>query len=179
MKLPDIIIQYFKNLKFKNMKQQLVITSEEALKMDPTASSDLKTILEQSFTKEFFNRKITDRIKTFEDACVEIGITSEQFLKDYCSKTDTSDEIAYKKLKIIAKALNEGWESDFTNGKWDKWTVYLYWDEKKSAFVYSSTVNWVAYASVGARLCFSSKEKAEHAVKHFSDLFIEFLTIKK
>lgn len=71
------------------------------------------------------NVPFTERIKTFDDACREIGEDNE-FVKQYntiCStfnyyvvreENQSKDIIAYLKLRIIAAALNEGWTPTFT-----------------------------------------------------------------
>lgn len=60
---------------------------------------------------------VTERIKTFEDACGELG-NEHPFVKSYEKYVNTasgeeSDAIAYLKLRIIAAALNEGWKPTF------------------------------------------------------------------
>lgn len=60
---------------------------------------------------------ITKRIKTFEDACGELG-NEHPFAKSYEKYVNTAsgeeaDVIAYLKLRIIAAALNEGWKPTF------------------------------------------------------------------
>ncbi len=70
------------------------------------------------------NRPVTERIKTFEDACKELGDehplvtqyrdTSAAFKGDAMSE----DLIVYLKLRIITAALNEGWEPQFTEDEY-------------------------------------------------------------
>lgn len=60
---------------------------------------------------------ITKRIKTFEDACGELG-NEHPFVKSYEKYVNTAsgeedDVIAYLKLRIITAALNESWEPTF------------------------------------------------------------------
>ena len=55
---------------------------------------------------------ITEKIKTFEDACVQLGIDAKQWLAE--NERKDKDVIAYLKLGIIAEALNEGWKPSFT-----------------------------------------------------------------
>jgi hypothetical protein len=62
-------------------------------------------MLLDTFGEKFFHQKITDRVKIFEDACEVLGLFPNAVAQD----DDTIDEAAYKKLKVIAKALNEGW----------------------------------------------------------------------
>ena len=57
------------------------------------------------------NRPVTERIKTFEDACNELG-DEHQLVKEYWGVINinldiTQDLISYLKLRIIAAALNE------------------------------------------------------------------------
>lgn len=65
------------------------------------------------------NRPVTERIKTFEDACKELG-EGHPFVRAYTSwiehedLDDQFDILAYFKLRIICAALNEGWEPKFT-----------------------------------------------------------------
>lgn len=66
-------------------------------------------------------KDVTERIKTFEDACKELG-NEHPFVRTYNeyarnmseeNKNDV-DVIAYLKLRIIVAALNEGWKPKFT-----------------------------------------------------------------
>ena len=66
------------------------------------------------------NRPVTERIKTFEDACNALGDENilVQAYRTAESNTsgnqkDVSDVVAYLKLRIIAAALNEGWKPNF------------------------------------------------------------------
>ena len=66
------------------------------------------------------NRPVTERIKTFDDACNALGdehpLVTQYRLTAPAYKGDpmTEDFIAYLKLRIIVAALNEGWEPKFT-----------------------------------------------------------------
>ena len=79
---------------------------------------------------------ITERIKTFEDACRELDKRAESnegialLLADYESNEcniKTKDTLAYMKLRIIAAALNEGLELKFSEGEcsWFPWFIFL------------------------------------------------------
>ena len=82
------------------------------------------------------NRPITERVKTFEDACRELG-DEHQFVKEYwvvynsdISKIST-DILSYLRLRIIVAALNEGWEPQFTTGEYRYFPwFYLYTKEE-------------------------------------------------
>ena len=73
---------------------------------------------------------VTERIKTFADACRELG-SDHPFVKAYdgyvshIRQHDMNDYdlVAYLQLRIITAALNEGWEPQFTKGerRWYFW----------------------------------------------------------
>ncbi|WP_410221907.1 hypothetical protein [Pedobacter sp.] len=78
------------------------------------------------------SEKITDRVKTYEDACKIFGIDPSKIMLTYpdqLSVKDANSIVAFAKLQTIAKALNEGWEPDWSNANqpkyypWFKWVV--------------------------------------------------------
>ena len=72
-------------------------------------------------------RPITERVKTFEDACKELGEDHklvQQFKAIQEAIAEDKEATAYFKLGIITAALNEGWEPDFTND--DEYRYYPY-----------------------------------------------------
>lgn len=72
-------------------------------------------------------RPITERVKTFEDACKELGEDHklvQQFKAIQEAIAEDNEAMAYFKLGIITAALNEGWEPDFTND--DEYRYYPY-----------------------------------------------------
>lgn len=86
-----------------------------------------KTVLVMVDEKD--NRPVTERIKTFEDACNELGedhpmvsvydalvtrANGEQSLAEWMGK----DVVAFLKLRIITEALNEGWHPKFTEDEY-------------------------------------------------------------
>ena len=79
---------------------------------------------------EVDNRPVTERIKTFEDACNELG-EENVLVQAYRTaefntsgnQSDVSDVVAYLKLRVIAEALNEGWKPQFTHDE----TRYYPW----------------------------------------------------
>ena len=72
-------------------------------------------------------RPITERVKTFEDACKELGEDHklvQQFKAIQEAIAEDKEATAYFKLGIITAALNEEWEPDFTND--DEYRYYPY-----------------------------------------------------
>ena len=86
------------------------------------------------------NRPVMERIKTFEDACRELGKRAENnegvalLLADYESNADninTKGTLAYMKLCIIAAALNEGWEPQLTEDEYRWFPWFNLWTEEE------------------------------------------------
>lgn len=153
----------------------LQIEENKARSIYKTASSELKIMLEDTFGKEFFSQKVTERIKTYEDACAELGITpiNESTLS---SNGFTKDEIAYRKIKTITEALNEGWKPNWNDEDQYKWTPYFY-PNSSSGFVFRNAGYYCSNADAGdgLRLCFKSDELATYAGKQFTELYKEFI----
>lgn len=107
-----------------------------------TATESEKTLLYILFPElhlgEEQPRPITERIKTFEDACEELGndhpmvqawSSIYQGCEDWSKDSDIADVIAYHKLRIITAALNEGWQPQFTQEeeRWYPW--FCFWTD--------------------------------------------------
>lgn len=73
-------------------------------------------------------KDVTERIKTFEDACAELGDKHpfvvqykklyDCFLHNMAMNNNSHDIIAFLKLRIITAAINEGWEPQFTDDEY-------------------------------------------------------------
>ena len=112
--------------------ETLNINKENVLNAYGSATDEQKAMLEIIFGKDTFKSKdITERIKTFEDACKELGSDhplvlayQNTNLRDAEVANDNKDIIAYMKLRIIVAALNEGWEPQFIPGEY-RWFPYF------------------------------------------------------
>lgn len=121
------------------------------------------------------NQKVTDRIKTFEDVLKDQNISEDDFYSS--CKELTIDEIAYKKLKLIAKSINEDWTPNWNDS--NEYKYYPYFDMRENVgFSFSQCYCWGTYSHVGSRLCFKTKELAEYSGKQFISIYKEFLIIK-
>lgn len=159
------------------MKKQLFIEESEARKLYLTASPEFKQMLETTFGKEFFSMKITDRVKTYEDAGKELGCDPNDELSDDEMMLNgfSPDELILRKIKVITKALNEGWKPDWNNNDQPKY--YPYFKMSSGGFVFYDTYYDCSAASAGyaSRLCFKSRELAEYAGKQFQKLYSDYI----
>ena len=109
------------------MKKKIEIELPEG-KVAEWQEIDGKTILVA--VDEVANRPVTERIKTIDDACNELG-EENVLVQAYRTaefntsgnQNDVSDVVAYLKLRVISEALNEGWEPQFTTDecRWYPW----------------------------------------------------------
>ena len=158
------------------------------------------------------DRPVMERIKTFEDACRELGKRAESnegialLLADYESNAGnikTKGTLAYMKLCIIAAALNEGWEPQFTEDecRWFPWFTLCTEEELKEKSEEwkadhklclfggpstngsycglasaASSLAWTAsQADFSARLAVKSKELADYFGKQFIDIWADYV----
>lgn len=145
-------------------------------------------------------KEVRERIKTFEDACREIGIDAEAWNRDKISLGLEPDVLAFLKLRIIVKALNEGWEPRFTEDECRYYPWFILYtgeeynkldEEEKSRVVYRSyydanALGGVSYASasldssftvanIGVRLAFKTSELAAYCGRQFLDIWADFV----
>lgn len=196
---------------FREATENITISKQDLLIAYREAEPSQKELMKQLFGAATFtnNFNVMERVKTFQDALNELGDDHPLVRQFVCVcniaynnsgvKLD-ADIIAYLKLRIIAAALNEGWEPQFTK---DEWRYYPYFylltkkdyeqlsDEDKrrcvgrsSSFayangglVYASTLVGSAgsYTYVGVRLAFRTRELAEYAGAQFLDIWADFI----
>lgn len=145
-------------------------------------------------------KEVRERIKTFEDACREIGIDAEAWNRDKISLGLEPDVLAFLKLRIIVKALNEGWEPRFTEDECRYYPWFILYtgeeynkldEEEKSRVVYrsypsASALGGVSYALAsygssyssayfGVRLAFKTSELAAYCGRQFLDIWADFV----
>lgn len=111
--------------------EERTIKRENAMAAYNVASDETKKVLATLLGEDFCVAKdIKDRVKTFEDACRELGndhplviqykLYNEQMKGNFDYMEDLT---SYFKLRIITAALNEGWEPQFTKDeyRWYPW----------------------------------------------------------
>lgn len=186
------------------VKKENVLAAYETAR-EAGADSTMK-VLEALFGKETFKPKdITERVKSFEDACRELG-KSHPLVCQYNAIDDVDTNLnAYLKLRIICAALNEGWEPKFTEDevRWYPW-FWLYttqeiedMDEQEKqerhlistgdyetgyagfASAYSRSAPSYSSSAVGSRLCLKSEALAVYCGKQFIDLWADFNLVRR
>lgn len=189
------------------------IKQENIIAAYKTATESGKTLLQALFPDlslgqeqtETDNRPITERIKTWEDACIASGNDPDEF-EDWLDEQGLMpDERAFHKLRIIVSVLNEGWVPQFTEDeeRWYPWFILWTADELKDkseewkeqralmnladyvgdycgfAFAYSFYATSLTPARLGSRLCLRSEALADYCGKQFNYLWADFYLIRK
>lgn len=178
-----------------------VLTNYPAISKEQVQNEMHKVFGEETFKP----KDIMERVKTFEDACRELGLDSEDLEQKWEDNNLMPDEIAYQKLRIICSALNEGWEPQFTE---DEWRYYpWFWlytqeeindmnEEEKTNRRLMSTGDYqtgyaglacatshiapsAANARIGSRLCLKSDTLAVYCGKQFINIWADFNLIRK
>lgn len=103
------------------------IKKENLVKAYSKADENVKQLLRELFPEAGLEtahaadkRPVTERIKTFEDACKELGeknplVEQYNYIEPaYRGEPEAENLLAYMKLCIVCAALNEGWEPQFT-----------------------------------------------------------------
>lgn len=150
---------------------------------------------------------ITDKIKTFDDACKAIGLAGPEALPELLQEKYAaivpSHIKAQLKLEIITLALNEGWQHIPDGKHYAYWPwFYLYTageiadmgkeGAEKRAMINATDVSDVfaglgyagstyawsnSSADIGSRLAYKSSELARYSGKQFIELWKEALLI--
>lgn len=111
-------------------------------------------------------------IKSYEDACKVLGLKplADEVFNAF-PKAEREDVKAYHQLSVITKAINEGWEPDWTNRKERKFVPYMYTNSAGLAFADAFGAPSYASTYIGSRLCFPDYERAAYAVATFGELY--------
>lgn len=111
-------------------------------------------------------KSITERVKTFSDVCTILGKNEKDF-EPSCNE-DESDA-AMRKVKAIAKVLNEGWYPDFENH--NQYKCAPWFKKERGCQVFSSVSYWGTDSIVPAPSLLKSSELAEYAGTQFIDIY--------
>lgn len=182
---------------------EIKITTEKVREAYKKGNDCVKGVLQNLFGEEVCAPKnVMDRVKTFEDACIETGTDIKAF--NEMIKNLDEHVVTYMKLSIITKALNE--DGRFPYFTKEEWRYYPYFwlyakneyekmnakDREKVSCVFFRSCH-AAYSKggvvcmdarhvasdtnsgVGTQLVFRTRELALYAGKQFIDLYVKHL----
>ena len=185
--------------------ENITISKDSLLNAYRKAEPAQKELLKELFGADTFAINVMDRVKTFQDAVVELGNDNplvkqyNQFYSEFGDMMD-NDIIAYLKLRIITAALNEGWEPQY---KKDEYRYYPFftllskkeYDELKDderqccvgrshnvanaggglVYAYSYGGSSNSHSYRGVRLAFKTSELAKYAGNQFINIWADFV----
>lgn len=157
----------------------LQIKQDSLLAAFRNAGKEGKQVLSDLFGKQVaLYDNITDRVKSFEDACQVLGISTNVPEVKGLPRKHQKAIIANYKLIVIAEALNEGWKPNWQDS--DEYKYYPWFDMSNPAgvgFSYAYNTASTATANVGSRLCLKNRELAIYFGQTFTDLFNDSLLL--
>lgn len=157
----------------------LQIKQDSLLVAFRNAGKEGKQVLSDLFGKQVaLYDNITDRVKSFEDACQVLGISTNVPEVKGLPRKHQKAIIANYKLIVIAEALNEGWKPNWQDS--DEYKYYPWFDMSNPAGVGYSATDYSASdtdANFGSRLCLKNRELAIYFGQTFTDLFNDSLLL--
>jgi hypothetical protein len=152
--------------KKKNMKKQLAMDEGTAKRLYPSSPKEFKEMLEESFGKDFFTQKISDRVKNYDDILEIHGVrklADEVKVEGFDDAENKLVQNLIKKIRIC-RAYRDGRPIPKRGEK-----RYYPWYDVSSGFDFSDAgcVDADADAGSASRLCFLTKEDAEDYNKKF------------
>jgi hypothetical protein len=152
----------------ENIKIDITINGE-TVSFNENLFTKIKTLLESEFkcVKSPFN------IKSKSDILEYHGITIESF-HNSCLRL-TKREIAYRYIKLLSEALNDGWKPDFNDDNQTKCYNWFYF--KNGSFVFGGTYSFYMNMDVPSALYLKDVATAIYCKDNFMDLYKEYYEI--
>ncbi|ASK29691.1 hypothetical protein CEY12_06040 [Chryseobacterium sp. T16E-39] len=122
---------------------------------------------------------ITEKIKSFEDACQLLGIEPTVPEVSMLPENQQKALVSHYKLVIITEAINEGWKPNWNN--WEERKYYPWFNmgsSSGSGFSYYDFVGWYTASAVCSRLCFKTYELAKYVGETFIDLYKDYFLLE-
>lgn len=143
---------------------------ETAKRVYNQAPSWYKEVLEDEFGKEKLTKREFTDINSLEEARIATG-KSLAYLE--VRSEETTDEWAYRMLKMVRDAICQDWVPDWTNTNQKKWTPVVNRSDgsgfSRSNYYYDRTATFV-----GSRLWFETEKQSDHFGRTFIALILKF-----
>lgn len=156
----------------KTVKLKLSWDKARSLYID--ASKEFKELLEENFGKAFFRTDPKEWVNDFSDVLEYHNINETDF-NIKCSGL-TNDEVAYRKIKLIVAAYNDGWKPDWNDSYEYKYYPWVLLGDTDSGFFLHFVDNVLVSSGVGSHLVFKEREHAEDAFRKFTAIYKDFFT---
>lgn len=126
--------------------------------------------------------KITDRIKTFGDACKYLGINPDNYKLNFEPGFGLNNLAlatnAFIKLTIITRALNEDWKPDWNNSNERKYYPWFTMDSGRG-FGLLDVAYHAGHSDVSGWLVYESEELCRYSATQFKDIWEIYMRYNK
>lgn len=110
-------------------------------------------------------KDVTERIKTFDDACREAGTTEKEFEKKY-SILDAQG-YASEQFKLLRNVVNENWQPNWDDS--NEYKYFIWYDMRgKGSLDFVDYRYWDTYAPGSS--CFKTEKLARFIESQFPDI---------
>jgi hypothetical protein len=158
--------------------KKLQIDENQALKLYKTASNEFKTVLENTFGKDYFNQKITDKIQNLDDILDYLDL-EEGDVYVYPKNTKDKYQRYMNACAIIPKIVEVYNEGEILN--WKNTSQYKYLPCKYfsgGSWLVTDDRSWAATAYCSGFSYYKSNQLANDALTKFRDIYEDFWNIK-
>lgn len=114
------------------------------------------------------------KITSYEAACKAVGLQPVSDAVFTAFGEDAKTMAAYHKLCVITRAINEGWQPDWSNSDERKYEPFMYTNSAGLSSVFSDSSPSDEYTTIGSRLSFRDYERATFAVVTFGKLYKDY-----
>ncbi|HRO75593.1 MAG TPA: hypothetical protein PLP27_05555 [Crocinitomicaceae bacterium] len=118
------------------------------------------------------------KIKSFEDACTKLGISTQLPDVSMLREANQKAVIANYKLDIIQEAINADWTADWNNYNQCKYCPWFGLSRSGVGFSCYGCVFVASLSDVGSRRVFPSREIAKYVGQQFIDLYNDAMFIQ-
>ncbi|CRH24903.1 Uncharacterised protein [Chlamydia trachomatis] len=120
---------------------------------------------------------VTDKVKSFEDACQLLGLKPDVPKVSLLPEKYQKSIVAHYKLIIITEALNEGWTADWSNWNERKYYPWFEMSDSSGRFSFVSSNYRRSSSACSARLCLKTRDLANYIGESFIDLYKDYFII--
>lgn len=155
------------------------ISLANALEAYKNADANGKKLLENLHGRNVFVSRlpIMERVRNFNDICEIAGVNPNDYTLPRNASDDEISDMAYDKIKLIVKTLNEGWKPNWRDENEYKYYPYFRFDKSAGRFSYYAYHCHAVGSDVGSRLVFKSQKLAEFAGKLFIEIYNEYMLL--
>lgn len=157
------------------MSQIIPILATNAIKAYQNAPKEVKEAIKTLCAPYDLDQDITSIVTGYEAAC-ELYSFNPLTLADFSMFPQEDQDYAFAnhQLDMIIKAMNGGFQFDYSNGDQKKWYPIFVWDSN-AAGGSGFSLSYVSYnysnSFVGARRSFKDEKLCRHTVTKFLSIY--------